>query len=73
MAVWSGSQFIISPDEQNGVYISSGYNEELFLLKENNLSDLPNKQVARQNLGIYTSTQQPIKKDINDIWIDLSD
>lgn len=73
MTVWSGSQFIISPDGQNGVYISSGHNEELFLLKENNLSDLPNKQVARQNLGIYTSTQQPIKKDINDIWIDLSD
>lgn len=45
--------------------------ERDYLLKQNNLADLPNRNTARQNLGISVSAVEPIAPKINDLWVDL--
>jgi hypothetical protein len=43
-----------------------------FLLKANNLSDLPNRNTARENLGITVAIVPPGSPKLNDLWVDLN-
>jgi hypothetical protein len=66
------TQFIISPDGGSAQqFTAQNQTSDVYLLKENNLSDLPNRNTARMNLGISVSPLRPISPSVNDLWIDL--
>lgn len=68
--VWNGTMFIVDTGPNDTNVVTQKSTRE-YLLKENNLADIPNRNIARQNLGISVSATTPIAPKINDIWIDL--
>lgn len=72
MPVWTGTQFVIESGGQSiHQFTASQPASDQYLLKANNLSDVPNRNIARQNLGITVSVTPPVSPQINDLWVDL--
>lgn len=73
MTVWNGTKFIISTNSKSteGAQVMNSQTEQ-FLLKANNLSDIQNRNIARQNLGISVSITEPTAPHLNDLWVDLN-
>jgi hypothetical protein len=72
MATFTGTQYVISEDGgSTQTYTMQKQDTDVYLLKANNLSDIPNRNTARQNLGITVSPISPLAPEINDLWIDL--
>lgn len=73
--IWTGSQIVLNAKgqvEQQSMKMMAQNEEGDFLLKINNLSDIPNRNLARQNLGITASLVMPTDPKVNDLWIDLN-
>lgn len=68
--VWNGTMFVNDSSSSQGTTMSVS-NSNDFLLKANNLSDIPNRNTARENLGITISLMAPVTPKINDLWVDL--
>lgn len=68
--VWNGTMFIVDAGTQPAGALEKKSARD-YLVKDNNLADIPNRNIARQNLGITVSASTPIAPKINDIWIDL--
>lgn len=72
MSTWTGTQFVISSDSHMVTQVSADSTND-FLLKANNLSDVPNPYIAKQNLGINVSPIRPVAPQVNDLWVDLDE
>lgn len=71
---WNGTMFVIDSGEQGITQLnkmSKTIEERDYLLKQNNLSDIQNRNTARQNLGITVSALAPVAPKVNDLWVDL--
>ena len=71
---WNGAMFIVDMGEKQpaGQIKGATLDERDFLLKSNNLSEIPNRNTARKNLGITVSANPPIAPKVNDLWLDLN-
>lgn len=76
--VFTGDLFVIDDREETDTYGQERESRminltEEFLHKAKNLSDIPNRNTARENLGITVSPMKPVRPKVNDFWVDLSE